>query len=73
MRWKWGAQEGPAIEKMVYLMMLQVSFGICSHVPDLVLHVFQLLLYKLAFLVTTEAYHMVHTYTGFGSMLASEL
>lgn len=71
MRWKWGAQVGWATEKMVYLMMLQVSFGICSHVPYFILHVFQLLLDKLTFLVATEAYDTVRTYAGFGSTPAS--
>lgn len=71
MRQKWGVQEGGPSERKAYLMMLQVPFGIGLHVPYFFLCVFQLLLYKLTFLVNTEAYHMVRTFAGSGFTLAS--
>lgn len=66
-----GCEVGWPTERKVYLVILQVPFSICSQVPDFILRVLQFLLYKLAFLVDTEAFHMVHA--GFGSMPDSQL
>ena len=54
-----------------YLMMLQVALSVRSHVPDLILCVFQLLLHKFEFLVHTEAHQTFHANAGLGFTPAS--